>query len=204
MAAGIFSRYFTELIGYRQNMKFLLKIWIVSLLLALPNFAYSQSLREFFSNRTEVNRDDFPDSTDVTGELFHELKRKEVQMELIMIILPLIFGAFTSYRLYLHRKKSQKMALNKWINKDFHDVLNISLNTIVRCRSFTTQQNGMHINPYNYHIHYRTLIEKDAKSVINDEHGIAVLTSSLKKCVDQNQEVIRIDGNHKNDRDAHC
>ena len=138
------------------------------------------------------------------GELFHELKRKEVQMELIMIILPLIFGAFTSYRLYLHRKKSQKMALNKWINKDFHDVLNISLNTIVRCRSFTTQQNGRHINPYNYHIHYRTLIEKDAKSVINDEHGIAVLTSSLKKCVDQNQEVIRIDGNHKNDRDAHC
>ena len=55
-------------------MKFLLKIWIVSLLLALPNFAYSQSLREFFSNRTEVNRDDFPDSTDVTGELsFNEV-----------------------------------------------------------------------------------------------------------------------------------
>ena len=46
-------------------MKFLLKIWIVSLLLALPNFVYSQSLREFFSNRTEVNRDDFPDSNEV-------------------------------------------------------------------------------------------------------------------------------------------
>ena len=55
-------------------MKFLQKIWIVSLLLALPNFVYSQSLREFFSNRTEVNRDDFPDSTDVTGELsFNEV-----------------------------------------------------------------------------------------------------------------------------------
>ena len=32
----------------------------------------------------------------VNGELFHELRRKEVQMELLMIIAPLIFGAFTS------------------------------------------------------------------------------------------------------------
>ena len=50
-------------------MKFLFKIWIISLLLALPNFVYSQSLREFFSNRTELNRDDLPDSTDGTKEL---------------------------------------------------------------------------------------------------------------------------------------
>ena len=55
-------------------MKFLFKIWIISLLFALPNFVYSQSLREFFSNRTEVNRDDFPESTDVAGELsFNEV-----------------------------------------------------------------------------------------------------------------------------------
>ena len=50
-------------------MKFLLKIWIVSILLALPNFVYSQSLREFFSNTTELNRDDLPNSTDGTEEL---------------------------------------------------------------------------------------------------------------------------------------
>ena len=55
-------------------MKFLLKVWIVSLLLALPNSVFSQSLREFFSNRTELNRDDFPDSTDLTDELsFNEV-----------------------------------------------------------------------------------------------------------------------------------
>ena len=57
-----------------KYMKFSLKIWIVSLLLLLPNFVNSQSLREFFSNRTELNRDDFPDSTDVTDELsFNEM-----------------------------------------------------------------------------------------------------------------------------------
>ena len=50
-------------------MKFLFKIWIISLLFALPNFVYSQSLREFFSNRTELNRDDLPGSTDGTKEL---------------------------------------------------------------------------------------------------------------------------------------
>ncbi len=43
-------------------MKFFLIVWVVSLLLFLPNFVYSQSLREFFSNRTELNRDDLPDS----------------------------------------------------------------------------------------------------------------------------------------------
>ena len=39
------------------------------ILLSLPNLVYSQSLREFFSNRTELNRDDLPDSTDGTEEL---------------------------------------------------------------------------------------------------------------------------------------
>ena len=62
-------------------MKFLMKIWIVSLLLALPNFVYSQSLREFFSNRTELNRDDLPDSTDLTDELsFNELICQEKEL----------------------------------------------------------------------------------------------------------------------------
>ena len=62
-------------------MKFLLKIWIVSLLLALPNFVYSQSLREFFSNRTELNRDDLPNSTDGTDELsFNEVICKDKKL----------------------------------------------------------------------------------------------------------------------------
>ena len=62
-------------------MKFLCKIWIVSLLLVLPNFVYSQSLREFFSNRSEFNRDDLPDSTDGTEELsFDELICKDKEL----------------------------------------------------------------------------------------------------------------------------
>ena len=136
------------------------------------------------------------------GDLFHELKRKEVQMELLYILLPLLFGAFTSYRVYLKRIKSQKQALNKWNRKDFHDVLNISLNTICRSR-VSTLGNSLNGNPFNYHIHYRTLIEKDAKSVINDEEGIGLLTSTMQKCVDENEEIIRVDGKHKDDRDAH-
>ena len=44
-------------------------VWVVSLILLSPTFVYSQSLREFFSNRSELNRDDLPDSTDGTEEL---------------------------------------------------------------------------------------------------------------------------------------
>ena len=50
-------------------MKSLLIVWVVSLLFSLPNFLYSQSLREFFSNRTELNRDDLPETEDGTEEL---------------------------------------------------------------------------------------------------------------------------------------
>ena len=50
-------------------MKTHLIVWVVSLLLFSPNLLYSQTLREFFSNRSEFNRDDLPDSTDGTEEL---------------------------------------------------------------------------------------------------------------------------------------
>ena len=43
-------------------MKSLLTVWIVSVVLLLPNLVYSQSLREFFSNRAELNRDDLPEA----------------------------------------------------------------------------------------------------------------------------------------------
>ena len=55
-------------------MKFLQILWLASLLLSLPNLLSSQSLREFFSNRTELNRDDFPETLDQLEELsFDEL-----------------------------------------------------------------------------------------------------------------------------------
>jgi hypothetical protein len=62
-------------------MKSLLILWVVSLLLSAPNLVYSQSLREFFSNRTEVNRDDFPETEDGLEELsFDELICKDKEL----------------------------------------------------------------------------------------------------------------------------
>ena len=49
-------------------MKPLIIVGLLSLLLYLPSLVYPQSLREFFSNRTELNRDDLPNSTDETEE----------------------------------------------------------------------------------------------------------------------------------------
>ena len=55
-------------------MKSLLILWFAILFLSFPNFVFSQSLREFFSNRTELNRDDLPDTVDQIEELsFDEL-----------------------------------------------------------------------------------------------------------------------------------
>ena len=62
-------------------MKFLLTVWLVSLLLFSPVFLYAQSLREFFSNRTELNRDDLPEATDRNGELsFDEVICKDKEL----------------------------------------------------------------------------------------------------------------------------
>ena len=62
-------------------MKPLIFVCVVSLILYLPSLVYSQSLREFFSNRTELNRDDLPDSTDGTEELsFDEVICKDKQL----------------------------------------------------------------------------------------------------------------------------
>jgi hypothetical protein len=53
----------------------------VGLLLSLPNLVYSQSLREFFSNRTELNRDELPETPDGTEELsFDEMICKDKQI----------------------------------------------------------------------------------------------------------------------------
>ena len=62
-------------------MKALLTVWLVSLVLLSPAFLYAQSLREFFSNRTELNRDDLPDSTDGREELsFDEVICKDKEL----------------------------------------------------------------------------------------------------------------------------
>ena len=62
-------------------MKSILILWLVSLLLCVPNLVYSQSLRDFFSNSTELNRDDFPEVVDTTEELsFDEMICKDKEL----------------------------------------------------------------------------------------------------------------------------
>ena len=62
-------------------MKFLQILWLASLLLSFPNLLSSQSLREFFSNRTELNRDDLPETEDGLEELsFDELICKDKEL----------------------------------------------------------------------------------------------------------------------------
>ena len=59
-------------------MKPLLILWLAILLIPLPNIVDSQSLREFFSNRAEINRDDLPETLDSSEELsFDELICKD-------------------------------------------------------------------------------------------------------------------------------
>ena len=56
-------------------------VCFVSLLIYLPSLVHPQSLREFFSNRTELNRDDLPDSTDGTEEFsFDEVICKDKEL----------------------------------------------------------------------------------------------------------------------------
>ena len=64
-------------------MRFLLIVWMASLLLSLPNFVYSQFLREFFSNGAELNRDDLPELQEDIEELSKQVaivsKENELQ-----------------------------------------------------------------------------------------------------------------------------
>ena len=62
-------------------MKFLPILWLASLLLSSPNLANSQSLREFFSNRADLSRDDLPETEDGLEELsFNELICKDKEL----------------------------------------------------------------------------------------------------------------------------
>ena len=80
MAAGKFNKHF-KLLDTFKYMKFLQILWLVSFLLSLPNLANSQSLREFFSNRTQFNRDDLPETQDRGEELsFEELICKDKEL----------------------------------------------------------------------------------------------------------------------------
>ena len=62
-------------------MKLFIKVCLVSMLLYLPSFVYPQSLREFFSNRGELNRDDLPEAQEGAEELsFDEVICKDKEL----------------------------------------------------------------------------------------------------------------------------
>tara|TARA_Y100000385_G_C13052994_1_gene620730 strand:+ start:1216 stop:1692 length:477 start_codon:yes stop_codon:yes gene_type:complete len=62
-------------------MKSLLILWLVCLIFFLPNLVYSQSITEFFSSITDLNRDDLPEAVDRTEELsFDEMICKDKEL----------------------------------------------------------------------------------------------------------------------------
>ena len=62
-------------------MKTHLIVWVASFVLFLPDLVYSQSLREFFSNRAELNRDDLPEVEDGSENLsFNEMICKDKEL----------------------------------------------------------------------------------------------------------------------------
>ena len=62
-------------------MKSLMILWVMIFVFSLPNLVNSQSLREFFSNRTELNLDELPETPDGTEELsFDEMICKDKEL----------------------------------------------------------------------------------------------------------------------------
>ena len=68
-------------LGESKYMRSCLILWLVFLLFLLPSLVNSQSLREFFSNRTELNRDDLPEAAGTIEELsFDEMICKDKEL----------------------------------------------------------------------------------------------------------------------------
>ena len=68
-------------LGASKYMRSCLILWLVCLLFILPSLVNSQSLREFFSNRTEPNRDDLPETVDTSEDLtFDEMICKDKEL----------------------------------------------------------------------------------------------------------------------------
>jgi len=68
-------------LGASKYMKSYFVLWLICLLFMLPSLVNSQSLREFFSNRTELNRDDLPETVDTSEDLtFDEMICKDKEL----------------------------------------------------------------------------------------------------------------------------
>ena len=68
-------------LGASKYMRSCLILWLVCSPFILPSLVNSQSLREFFSNRTELNRDDLPEIIDTSEDLtFDEMICKDKEL----------------------------------------------------------------------------------------------------------------------------
>ena len=90
---------------------------------------------------------------------FHHLRKPEVLIEIGLISIPLLITGLASTRIYLRTKRS-------WKQREFYNVINISLNTIIR----TPTSNGS-AHSFRYNLYFRTLMEKELSVVIQNEEG---------------------------------
>lgn len=88
---------------------------------------------------------------------FHHLQKPEVLIEIGLISIPLLITGLASARIYVRTKRS-------WHQREFYNVVNVSLNTIIR----TPTSN----NSFRYNLYFRTLMEKELSDVIQNEEGV--------------------------------
>eukprot|EP01084_Bolivina_argentea_P107840 192781_1 len=115
---------------------------------------------------------------------FSELRKQEVLIELGLISIPLILTGIASSRLIFHSKRS-------WHRKDFYNIMNVSLNTIIRTPKPISSTNiSTAYQTYKYTLYFRTLMEKELRDVIPNEEGIKQLIEAAKKTDDSNPFII--------------
>ena len=107
---------------------------------------------------------------------FTEITKPTVLLEIGLISLPLLFAGIGSYTVFIRTRTD-------WNKKRFFDLMNVSLNTVLRTPIYN--ENNI-INGYKYSIYFRTLMETEAKNIISNTKGINDLISAAKKANDDN------------------
>eukprot|EP00483_Globobulimina_turgida_P010264 UN10283 len=107
---------------------------------------------------------------------FSELRKQEVLIELALISIPLLLTGIASSRILFRSKRS-------WHRKDFYNVMNVSLNTIIRSPKTAT-------GCTKYTLYFRTLMEKEVRDVIPNPEGIKQLIEAAKKTNEENPFII--------------
>ena len=105
---------------------------------------------------------------------FHEIRRSEVLIELLLLSCPAIFAGILSYKTYFTH-------LLKWKRKHFYNSVNISINTLLT-------NNDIH--PTRFDIRVRTILETKIDDIIPNEKGINLIINAAKKTDELNPFII--------------